>query len=181
MTQVSAPSCTGKFIAYNSRDKLFVYPTSTGIVSSISPDLGFECFGLSNLCFSNNGNLGIGTTTPNYKLHVVGDIFATGNITAFSDQRLKTDLQIIEDSIEKVIQCRGYTYKRIDGDYAESETRHVGLIAQELEKVLPEAVSTDADGYKSVNYNNTVALLFEAIREINTKIDSIVTKNKLFV
>lgn len=93
-----------------------------------------------------------------------GAIVAGGDITAFSDARLKTEIEKIANAVDKIKQLNGYTYTRID-----SGKRQTGLIAQELEKVLPEAVVQGAD-YKSVAYGNIVGLLVEAIKELENRI-----------
>ena len=110
-----------------------------------------------------SGNVGIGTTTPTEKLHVDGNILATGDVRAQSDARLKKDLQVIEDAMSKIRDINGYTYKMINDE----NKRHVGLIAQELQAVLPEAVSEANDDAKtlSIAYGNVVALLVQGMKE----------------
>lgn len=88
-----------------------------------------------------------------------GNFTALGNVTAYSDIRLKTDLAKITDALSKVKSLSGYTYTRID-----SGERQTGLIAQEVQKVLPEAVIT-SDKYLSLAYGNLVGLLVEAIKD----------------
>ncbi|WP_148285252.1 tail fiber domain-containing protein, partial [Flavobacterium sp. B17] len=84
---------------------------------------------------------------------------------------------------EKLNQLNGYTY--IWRDKAEfpgqtlGEGKDIGVIAQELEKVLPDAVSTNKDGYKSVNYNALVPVLIEALKESNNKIDRLEQRIKV--
>ena len=106
--------------------------------------------------------VGIGKTDPAYTLDVVGDIYASGDLVAFSDERKKTNIEPISNALEKVLQLRGVTFDKIDGD----DRRHAGVIAQEVEKVLPEVVYTDKDGMKSVAYGNVIGLLIEAIKEL---------------
>ena len=106
--------------------------------------------------------VGIGKTDPAYTLDVVGDIYASGDLIAFSDERKKTNIETIPNALEKVLQLRGVTFDKIDGD----DRRHAGVIAQEVEKVLPEVVYTDKDGMKSVAYGNVIGLLIEAIKEL---------------
>ena len=109
--------------------------------------------------------VGIGKTDPAYTLDVVGDIYASGDLVAFSDERKKTNIETIPNALEKVLQLRGVTFDKIDGD----DRRHAGVIAQEVEKVLPEVVYTDKDGMKSVAYGNVIGLLIEAIKELAHK------------
>ena len=93
---------------------------------------------------------------------------ASGNVTAYSDRRLKTNLNVIENAVHKVKQLTGYTFDRID-----VKGRHTGIIAQDLELVLPEAVQSNESGIKSVAYGNMVGLLIEAIKELKREIDGL--------
>lgn len=106
--------------------------------------------------------LGVGTSNG-----TAGSIYATANITAYSDARLKRNVQVISDALAKVAALRGVTYERID---LADGRRHTGLIAQELQAVLPEAVWPADDGTLSVAYGNVVGLLVEAIHELQAKV-----------
>lgn len=103
-----------------------------------------------------------------------GSINVSENITAFSDLRVKTNINVIPNALDKVCQLRGVTFTRTDQE--DTNTRQTGVIAQELEKVLPEAVITtrndalDIDDFKSVNYGATVGLLIEAIKELKAEV-----------
>ena len=101
-------------------------------------------------------------------LSVTGNITASGNITAYSDRRLKTNIELIPNSIDKIKKINGYTFNRTD-----MEGKHTGVIAQEVEKVLPEVVVEDEDGMKSVAYGNMVGLLIEAIKDQQKQIDNL--------
>lgn len=96
-----------------------------------------------------------------------GNTTASGNVTAYSDARLKTDLQVIGNAVEKVGTLTGYTYTRTD-----SGQRQTGLIAQDLIKVLPEAVD-DSGEHMSIAYGNVVGLLIEAIKELKAEIEEL--------
>ena len=104
-----------------------------------------------------------------------GSVDVSGDITAFSDQRVKTNIEVIPNALDKVCQLRGVTFTRTDLE----DKRQTGLIAQELEQVLPEAVTTSRnetlgiDDFKSVNYGATVGLLIEAIKELKAEVDSL--------
>ena len=122
---------------------------------------------------ANDGKLGLGTSSPTEVLHVVGSILATGDITAYSDDSLKTNVQVIDNAVGKVEQLRGVTFDRI-----EDGSTSTGVIAQELKEVLPEAVHTDEQGVHSVAYGNVVGLLIEAIKEQQKQIDELIKANK---
>ena len=120
----------------------------------------------------NGGNVLIGTTSNNgEKLYVSGTIRATGTITANSDIILKKNLLKIENALEKVEQINGYTYEFKEDD----SKRHAGVIAQEIQTVLPEIVNKGNDGILGVEYGNISALLIEAIKEQNIKIKNLET------
>lgn len=93
-----------------------------------------------------------------------GNVEFSGDITAFSDIRLKKNITTIEGALEKVETLRGVTFDHVE------QGRGTGLIAQELQEVLPEAVHESADnGYLTVAYGNTVGLLVEAIKELSAQ------------
>lgn len=124
----------------------------------------------------NEGNIGIGTEEPQEKLHVVGDLCYTGTATACSDRRYKNEIEEIENAVSAILFLRAVNYEwdletfPVNGF---DEKTQLGLIAQEVEKVLPEAVSTNSDGYKSVEYSKLSALLIEAIQEQQDKIQAL--------
>lgn len=117
------------------------------------------------------GNVGVGTTNPTTKLHVIGDILASGNVTAYSDLQLKDNIKSIDNAIDKVLALRGVSFTRIDTE--DKDKKHIGVIAQEVEQVLPEVVQEHSDGIKSVAYGNMVGLLIEAIKEQQSQIESL--------
>ena len=123
----------------------------------------------------NSLTFGGGSSTENgISLNPNGNMFATGDITAFgsfSDVSLKENLEQIESALYKVTQLTGYTF-----NYIESGKRATGIIAQDLEQVLPEAVyETEHDhrDVKAVRYGNMMGLIVEAIKELNDKIEEL--------
>jgi hypothetical protein len=110
-------------------------------------------------------------------LNVAGAIVAAGNITAYSDIRVKNNITVISDAINKLDKISGITYTRTD--LKDKERRFAGVIAQEIEEVLPEAVFGD-DNTKTVDYNATIALLIQAVKEQQVLINKLEEKvNKL--
>jgi len=87
------------------------------------------------------------------------------NVTAFSDERLKDNIETIENGLDKVEQLRGVTYTR-------DERENIGVIAQEVEKILPEIVLTADDemGTKSVDYSRLTAVLIEAVKDLSARV-----------
>jgi hypothetical protein len=112
------------------------------------------------------GYLAIGTTTNSgYRLYVSGTIYATGNITANSDLTLKKNLKLIDNPIDKLMQLNGYAYQ-----WKSDDSHQYGVIAQEVEKILPYAVSTGLDGIKGVSYNQITPLLIEGFKSHESEI-----------
>jgi hypothetical protein len=119
------------------------------------------------------GNVGIGVTSPSYKLDVSGTIRATGDVIAYSDARVKDNVVTIENALDKVTKLRGVSYTRND---VEDETTKIGVIAQEVLEVLPEVVQQDDEGKYSVAYGNMVGLLIESIKELKAEVDELKSK-----
>ena len=124
-------------------------------------------------------SLGVGTPPSN----VTGEIRAAATITAFysSDQRIKTNILDITNPIEKIMSIRGVTFKwteeevsrrgGIDGKFVREE--EVGVIAQEIQSVLPQIVAERPDGYLAVRYEMIVPLLVESIKEQQKQIEEL--------
>jgi hypothetical protein len=125
------------------------------------------------------GNVGIGTDTASVKCQVGksgdGTVARANAWNIFSDRRWKTDLAVITNAIEKIEAINGYYYK---GKDRPDTTTQVGVIAQEIEAVIPEVVSTDARGYKSVDYSKLTALLIEGMKEQQDQIDQLITSQE---
>ena len=126
------------------------------------------------------GNVGIGTNDPGSKLTVAGDISGSGtlrmngDIIAYysSDERLKDNLIPISSASYKITQIGGYEFdwNKESKDYAGHD---VGVIAQEIEKVLPEVVITRQDGYKAVKYEKIIPLLVQGLKEQQEEINQL--------
>jgi hypothetical protein len=117
---------------------------------------------------------GWSAATNRFQMDMAGNLTMAGNITAYSDIRLKENIKVIPDALSKVQQLRGVTFTRNDTE--DLEKLHTGVIAQEVEAVLPEAVSEDNDGIKNVAYGNMVGLLIESIKELKTEVDNLKTQ-----
>lgn len=114
-----------------------------------------------------------GTLTNSMYLDTADNMVVAGNITAFSDRRLKTDIQPIANALAKVQQLVGVTYLRaldLNGP------RDTGLIAQDVQAVLPEAVIAPPGGYMSVAYGNLAGLFVEAFKEMQARVEAIEAK-----
>ena len=98
-------------------------------------------------------------------ISVAGTITATGDITAYSDASLKADVETISGALDLVMKMRGVRYTRTDNGAA-----GVGVIAQEMREVVPEAVASNVDGMASVAYGNLIGVLIEAVKELATRL-----------
>jgi hypothetical protein len=99
-----------------------------------------------------------------------GDFVAAGDVTAYSDARIKENVHTIENALDKTLQLRGVTYNRTD---SEDKSTKVGVIAQEILEVIPEVVKQNDEGMYSVSYGNLTAVLIEAIKEQQKQIDEL--------
>jgi len=115
------------------------------------------------------------TTVDGGALDIDGDLTVSGDITAFyqpSDERLKNNINRIEDPLVKVISISGNTFEWKELDNYEGED--TGVIAQEIEALgLPGIVKNNSNGYKSVQYHKLIPLLIEAVKELSAKVDSL--------
>ena len=161
-------------------NRITVTNSSGGITLSGPQDLASS----SNVQF---GSLGIGTAASG----TAGTIRATNDIVAwYSDERLKDNIQIIPNALEKVLTLRGVTFtpNTVAESFGYKKENHVGVIAQDVEKVLPEAVkaapfdillyedteiSRSGENYKTVQYEKLVPLLIEAIKQLNNEIEKL--------
>jgi hypothetical protein len=185
-TGLSSSGGNGRLLIGNSSNT-FTSANLTGTTNRITVTNGSGSITLStpqDIATSSNpqfGSLGIGTAASG----TAGEIRATNQITSYySDERLKEDIVEIQDALEKVMSLRGVTYK--PNSIAESlgykKQNEVGVIAQDVEKVLPEAVkaapfdimlfenteiSKSGQNYKTVQYEKLGPLLIEAIKELN--------------
>jgi hypothetical protein len=184
---------SGRIIG-SGNDNVFVGYQSARNVSNISGSVVVgsrvaEAFALSNRLYIGNGpaetqtliygefdnvRVGIGTIAPTATLQLgVSGGGRTGLAEAwnvFSDARYKTDVISLSNALSMVGKINGYYYKYIND---KSEKQQVGVIAQELELVLPQLVYTDEEGYKSVDYSKLTPVLIEAIKEQQAIIESL--------
>ena len=124
----------------------------------------------ANNCLAVNAS----SSSSSYGLYVTGAIYSTDNITAYSDGRKKTNVTTITSALSKVLNLRGVTYNKIENDKSVNEKTEMGVIAQEVEKVVPEVVTyaEDIDQY-GVSYGNLTALLIEAVKELKIELNEL--------
>jgi hypothetical protein len=128
--------------------------TNTGIYFSAADTMNVTTGGTLAATFAANGNF-----------------TATGEVTAFSDARLKDNIEVIADPLTKILKLRGVTFTRTDQE--DQERVHMGVIAQEVEQYFPEVVHTTSDGTKTVNYGAMAGAFIEAFKEQQSQIDEL--------
>jgi hypothetical protein len=148
-----------------------------GYWGSVGPVAGSNTAIIYN---SNNAAAGsLNLTWDGTNLYVNGGINATGDITAFytSDSRLKTNIEPINNALEKTMALNGVTFNwnNLAGG-KDLNVREPGVIAQQIQEVLPEAVVVRDNGYLAVNYEKLVPLLIEAIKELGLELAEIKKK-----
>ncbi|MFN0150591.1 MAG: tail fiber domain-containing protein [bacterium] len=169
---VNTPSATGRpFYGYATDGDAASWTYYDGITAS------WRLFhaGAERLAVTGLGNVGIGTTSPAFLLHVDGSAGKPGggSWSVASDSRLKKNVESLDGALESLLSLRGVTYEYIDAARCnELPGRQVGMIAQEVERVFPDWVETAADGYKRLAFRGFEALTVEALRELAAQQDA---------
>ena len=133
--------------------------------TSIAADTSIYSYG--KICAGNS----LGDCSGTGGTVITSSSVSSGAFLYSSDRNLKTNIQPLQDSLSKVLQLQGVSF-----NWKATGRSDDGLIAQDVEKVFPELVSTDSAGFKSVEYGNLVGVLVEAIKEQQKEIDSLKTK-----
>ena len=177
----SAGGITGYFLDSPGDTSLYWYSYSNSIQIESRTAAGTS---YRNICIAGNGgNVGIrlGATMPSYTLQVNGSVAGVGGYVNWSDARLKKDVKPLENSLQNILSLNGITYnwnKKSNSTINFDDDNHIGLLAQDVEKILPQVVSTTKDefGTKAIAYSDLVPVLIEAIKELNAKIESLEAK-----
>ena len=123
-----------------------------------------------------SGSILTANATDSVLILANGDIYASGTVTATtltqsSDRRFKENIRPLQSSLKNVSRLEGVSYDWKDKN--KGHARQIGLIAQEVEAIYPEFVHTNEEGYKSVNYAGMVAVLIEAVKELENKVSTL--------
>ena len=122
--------------------------------------------------YSYGVNIGINQALPSYMLQVGGSIFSSGDVTALSDARYKTNVHKLQNSLDTVCRMNGYSFNRVDQEDQEKE--HIGLVAQEVMEILPSIVDYDkTNDIYSIKYGNSVAVIIEAIKQLRGEMNEL--------
>ena len=159
---VSSGSITGNLTVNSSST------SGAGLILADDGDIVDLNNGFCSMRFSSGVQIYSGNRTgsPVITLGSNGAITASNNITAYSDERLKSDITTLKNALDLVQALRGTAYVK-DGKAG------IGVIAQEVQKVLPQVVQENEDGYLSVAYGNIVAVLIEAVKELKAEVDQL--------
>ena len=164
---------TGDYVASLVQGTGVTITNNSGETATPTISIGQAVGTSANVQFS---SIGVGTTASG----TGGEIRATGDITAYysSDIRLKENIQPIQNALEKVESISGNTYDWKVGyeEFHSHKGNDVGVIAQEIEKILPQIVTNRDNGYKAVQYEKIIPLLIEAIKELSVKIKRLENK-----
>jgi trimeric autotransporter adhesin len=184
-------STGGIYAGYNTRE------TYAGAIGSQTHSLSFWTYSggwYENMTILANGNVGIGYVYPSYKLDVFGTVHAS-DFASSSDIRLKKNIEPINNALSLVqglqgvkydwdTEKMGYTVSDASGNtgfnansgnstLSGMDGKQIGLVAQDVEKVLPEVVMTDRDGYKAISYDKLTAVLIEAVKELKAEVEKL--------
>lgn len=174
--------------------------TGSGSTNYVPKFTGASAIGNSSIY--DNGNVGIGTTNPSYKFQVqgasrfLGDVIIdpayynsdyyvcyyqgylrVGGSCSPSDARLKTNIENLADVMPKLLNLRGVTFEWKDKERF-GDKPQIGMIAQEVEKEFPQLVTTNSDGFKSLDYQKFTAVLLEGMKEQQKEIDELKSEVK---
>ena len=142
---------------------------NVGIGTNNSPSQKLEVSGKAKITTS----LAVGAITPSA---TTGRIDASNDVVAFStsDVRLKDNIKSIDKALDKVNSIQGIEFDWIEKQEVHGNSGHdIGVIAQEIEKILPDVVTTRDNGYKAVKYEKIVPLLIEAIKDLSKQVDGL--------
>ena len=137
---------------------------------------GFHISGANASITWDNGNSRLAV---NKSTHFTGNVQATGDVVAYasSDERLKDNIKPIENPIEKINQISGNSFVWNEEKQNIYKGKDYGVVAQEIEKILPELVNEREDGYKAVKYDKLISLLIEGVKELSKEVNDL--KNKI--
>lgn len=128
----------------------------------------------ARMTITSGGNVGIGTTSPGYTLTVNGSSWTSSGAWSGSDIRWKKNVMPLNAVLGKILKLNGVNYEWEKDKFKAinfSDGKQIGLIAQDVEKVFPELVRTDDEGYKAVSYERLSVLLMKAVQEIAAGLD----------
>lgn len=162
-TKTGALTVTGTFTANGditaASGRINLLAAANGGVRGSTTEVGF---------YSSDGLKSCRMTLSSGDFTTTGQVFSGGNVTAASDARLKMDVEQIREALSLVNRMRGVFYTRID-----TGENQVGVIAQEMQEVIPQVVHESASGMLGVSYGNLVGVLIEAVKELSARVEKL--------
>jgi hypothetical protein len=140
--------------------------------SNITDDTTTNSTHYPNFVSGTSGNQAEKVSSTKLTFNPSTGLLTSTDYNSSSDKRLKKNIKTVESALDKVIALRGVSF-----DWKEGGAKAIGLIAQEAEKVIPEIVSQDDNGYLGIKYNNLIGVLIEAIKDQQVQIEDL--KNKI--
>jgi hypothetical protein len=159
---IAAGSQTGRFY-------------TLGLNTSAALSLNDAAVGATRMLIDTSGNVGIGTTTPAFTLQVNGSVAGVGAYNNTSDGRLKKDIASLEYGLDTIMKLRPVGFNWVTQDQEWKQQHQIGLIAQEVEPVVPEVVTTAKDELqtKSLAYGGLVPILIKAVQDLKADNDNL--------
>jgi len=152
--------------------------SKTGNGGNVIIDSGFGgSYGGNNghvIIAPRGASVGIGTTNPQQALSVVGQVWASGGYLTGADRRWQKDVASLSGALNKILKLKPIIFYWRTAEFPNmkfSNNRQLGLAAQEVESIFPEAVLTNENGYKSIDYDKLIPVLIQAIKEQQQRID----------
>ncbi|OGS06894.1 MAG: hypothetical protein A2270_00465, partial [Elusimicrobia bacterium RIFOXYA12_FULL_51_18] len=145
------------------------------LVTELNNPMYFRTNNTDRISITAAGNVGIGTTAPGYALTVVGTAWVTSSAWSGSDKRWKKNITPLQSSLSKIMRLNPVDFDWRKDEFPGlnlAEGRQIGFIAQEVESVIPEVVTTNKEGYKGISYEQIVPVLTKAVQEQQAQIDS---------
>ena len=157
--------------------------TNVGIFRPGADILGFSTNSLERMRIDASGNVGIGTTGPGYTLTVNGTAWVTSGAWSGSDIRWKKDITplSVASSLDKIMQLNPVSFDWRTDEFPNmhfSSSTQIGFIAQDVEKIIPEVVTTDNNGYKGISYERIAPVLTAALQEQQKQIEELKAENR---
>ena len=138
--------------------------TNTAITNDTATNASF----FPTFVSANTGNLPQTVSSTKLFFNPSTGLLTSTDYNSSSDKRLKKNIKTVDNALDKVMALRGVSF-----DWKEGGSKAIGLIAQEVEKVIPEIVSKDDNGYLGIKYNNLIGVLVEAIKEQQEQINTL--------
>lgn len=136
--------------------------------STITDDTSTNSTHYPNFVAGTSGNQGVKVSSSKFTFNPSSGLLTTTDYNSSSDKRLKKDIKTVESALDSVTKLRGVTFS-----WKEGGNKAIGLIAQEVQKVIPDVVTKDDNGYLGIRYTNLIGVLVEAIKEQQDQINDL--------